>query len=855
MEGETNFHKRRSSNMSGSSESGSMENESNHISSIDQKKSRMDFDLVQTEKSSQEKEHSVSVDLSGDTQEYSLSTELDVLNQNTQPNDDDQNVDNAEKINDRDRGKLDDGMISNLNSNSMVHESLHSTGKELGNEEVESYVNSVGSSLTKIESVQRDAEMILCIIPNANVNHIYDKIKKRRKDNNRIDIVTNEILEELPKGKEDNDKTEKIVEDVRKVMEICPNADPNEVYTLLEQEMESSDRVKTVSNKIQKSGRSVPETADAKSDSSIGSDPLLSNPEFKKNPLYRDVRTIHKALPCRDTREIYAYLEAHFDKLDRVKIVLEELTKSDGDSQETIPEEHIPSFDSQTKYESKGKQPLTLEDRLVQDVKELCEILTDCDPDYLYQRLEESLNDGDRVKKIAAELLEKGNYPKLKERIEKEKKQAFKRELENLEFDMGKFLNNFPSPSEFFYNTEKAVSKNYQDHVLVFLKNTYPMLKDGYIRSLMKTHANHLAPVVQELERELPGIAYGGRSKKLRMTNRQGEYPYPDNPDEFFFQEVQYCQHKQEIANYLEEEKRQREQRVMEAKEKDELFECSCCFDDECLFEDMMSCADGHLFCKECVRRSTETAIGVGKTEFLCLTGSCEHHFTISVLQQVLPPNMFSILLRKLQEEEIKAADIPDLVSCPFCSFATIMPNKEDKVFHCQNAECLKESCRLCKEPNHIPLRCDEIEKQGETSMRAYIEERMTEAMLRTCPKCKKNFYKESGCNKMTCVCGTTMCYVCRKANIDYDHFKRGVCPPDSNSFKLHKEEMLRASEAARKKYIEEHPDAIDINLKFDPLKHLEGMRDAYAERYGGDDDENVSSSDGLEDDQDMEYY
>ncbi|KAL3872808.1 hypothetical protein ACJMK2_036008 [Sinanodonta woodiana] len=585
--------------------------------------------------------------------------------------------------------------------------------------------------------------------------------------------------------------------------------------------MASAYCVKIVSNKIQERARSVLETRGAEFDNRIGFDRLLRNPELKKNPLYRDVRTIHKALPYKDTSEIYAYLEAHFDKPDRVKIVLKELTKSDNDSQETTAEEHIPSFDSQNEYKNKGKQPLALEARLVQDVKELHEILPDCDPSYLYQRLKKNLNDGDIVTKIAIELLEKRNYPKLKERMDKERKQAFKIKLENQKFDMAQFLSNFPNPSKFFFNTEKAVSKNYQDHVVVYLKNTYPMLKDCYIRSLMKAHANHLAPVVQELETQFPGITHGGRSKALRATNRGRGYPYPEDPDELFFQEVLYCQHKKEIADFLEEEKRQREQRVMKAKEKKELLECSCCFDDECLFEDMTSCADGHLFCKECVRRSTETVIGMGKTEFPCFTESCEYKFTLSALQQVLPPSMFSILLRKLQEEEIKAADIPDLVFCPFCSFATIMPNKEDKVFCCQNLDCLKESCRLCKEPNHIPLHCDEIKKQGETNMMAYIEVKMTEAMLRTCPNCRKNFYKESGCNKMTCVCGTTMCYVCREANIGYNHFEV-KCPLDSNIFELHKEEMLRASEEASKKYIEEHPDAVNLNFKYDPSKHLQ---------------------------------
>ena len=69
---------------------------------------------------------------------------------------------------------------------------------------------------------------------------------------------------------------------------------------------------------------------------------------------------------------------------------------------------------------------------------------------------------------------------------------------------------------------------------------------------------------------------------------------------------------------------------------------------------------------------------------------------------------------------------------------------------------------RLCKEESHIPLRCEEVEKQNETDMRTYIENKMTEAMVRTCYKCRRRFYKLIGCNNMTCVCGAHMCYVCR---------------------------------------------------------------------------------------------
>lgn len=55
--------------------------------------------------------------------------------------------------------------------------------------------------------------------------------------------------------------------------------------------------------------------------------------------------------------------------------------------------------------------------------------------------------------------------------------------------------------------------------------------------------------------------------------------------------------------------------------------------------------------------------------------------------------------------------------------------------------------------------------------MRTFIENKLSEAMLRTCHNCSKRFMKEIGCNKMTCVCGASMCYVCREPDIDYDHF------------------------------------------------------------------------------------
>lgn len=102
----------------------------------------------------------------------------------------------------------------------------------------------------------------------------------------------------------------------------------------------------------------------------------------------------------------------------------------------------------------------------------------------------------------------------------------------------------------------------------------------------------------------------------------------------------------------------------------------------------------------------------------------------IYYLQQVLKPKLFSKLAQKKQLEEVKAAGIEDLESCPFCDFATI-PAPGDRVFQCLNPDCMKESCRKCKGPSHIPLRCEEVEKDSEVEKRTYIENKMTEALLR----------------------------------------------------------------------------------------------------------------------------
>ena len=79
--------------------------------------------------------------------------------------------------------------------------------------------------------------------------------------------------------------------------------------------------------------------------------------------------------------------------------------------------------------------------------------------------------------------------------------------------------------------------------------------------------------------------------------------------------------------------------------------------------------------------------------------------------------------------------------------------------FQCRYSACGVSSCLDCSKRWRDPHVCHE---SATLSLRTTIEAACTAALKRTCPRCGLGFVKESGCNKMTCICGHTMCYVCR---------------------------------------------------------------------------------------------
>ena len=106
--------------------------------------------------------------------------------------------------------------------------------------------------------------------------------------------------------------------------------------------------------------------------------------------------------------------------------------------------------------------------------------------------------------------------------------------------------------------------------------------------------------------------------------------------------------------------------------------------------------------------------------------------------------------------------------------------------------------------------------------MRTWIENKITQAMVRECHECGKRFFKLDGCNMMQCPCGAQMCYVCRQPIpkcVGYKHFQLGLCKQDTDVHLLHKQETEKAYIEANKIYLSEHPEMINVLLKNDPKK------------------------------------
>ena len=270
-----------------------------------------------------------------------------------------------------------------------------------------------------------------------------------------------------------------------------------------------------------------------------------------------------------------------------------------------------------------------------------------------------------------------------------------------------------------------------------------------------------------------------------------------------------------------------------EYRDRGEIMDCGTCCDDYPTYK-FIHC-DGdcpHFLCFGCLQRYADTEIGNQRYKLGCLDDSgCTATYGRKERQRALNAKSFDTLERLQQQAELKLANMAGLENCPFCDFAAICPPVQiDKEFRCRNPECEKISCRLCRKDSHIPMSCKEYKASLGVDERHAVEEAMTKALLKTCPKCGKQILKQDGCNKVICFCGGMLCDYCGKdITIEgYQHFeghsvsKTKKCPTHDNFHERRKAEVNKAEAEAIKKAREENPDLTEEQLKLKFSKAVE---------------------------------
>lgn len=502
--------------------------------------------------------------------------------------------------------------------------------------------------------------------------------------------------------------------------------------------------------------------------------------------------------------------------------------------------------------------PLTAVSPYETCLAEIVEVFPDISREHV-QSLYNDLNhqDGPYAQTAAQVLIEKvldgGKYPKEKDRIKELKRKRSDRNSDEEEAARWKYVDMRDNALEYSKVAKAA------------LQEAFEYVPSKFINEKFKEHSHYYGTffAILEAERSIKTavnppfaalkarrVTSGRTSTAMMVELSEDGYDFEELKREIDSAQQRRTRENAKIKEALEfknaEAAQDREHRA-----RGEVMDCGCCFDTVTILKITHCNGDEpHFFCLDCAQQNANTDIGNTRYGLRCMDGSgCTATFSRQERERFLDAKTIEKIERLQQQDEIRLADLANLCTCPFCDFAAICPPvEEDKEFRCHNPECEEISCRLCKARSHIPLSCDEFKKENGVSERRVIEEARTEALIRTCGKCKVRILKEDGCNKVICTkCYAVLCDYCGKdiTKQMYNHFdgqgrappgvntddKTGKCPLYDESHKRKDQQVDMAEKEAMAKVRAEHPDLSEDDLK---IKFAKGVQSS-SNRHHGD--------------------
>lgn len=217
----------------------------------------------------------------------------------------------------------------------------------------------------------------------------------------------------------------------------------------------------------------------------------------------------------------------------------------------------------------------------------------------------------------------------------------------------------------------------------------------------------------------------------------------------------------------------------------DKKYECKCCFVEyngsEIITCDKSTEENLHTFCNQCVTGYIMCGINNGQVKNSCM---CRHNdkicpgiISMQHIEKCVGKENYDKFEEMFEIQEIKKFHkiLANYQVCPHCFKYGVVVN--DVIMKCGKIGCNKKWCTKCKKPKHKGYPCGRVDDAKNIELiRTTVEETINRSLTHKCPKCSSMYVKEtgSGCNHMTCVCGTRSCYLC---GLNIGNSSHIVCP------------------------------------------------------------------------------
>ena len=440
-----------------------------------------------------------------------------------------------------------------------------------------------------------------------------------------------------------------------------------------------------------------------------------------------------------------------------------------------------------------------LEDFLRLQRQILQEILPDADEDFVEIIFQENVLTGN-LEAIALEAITSQSYPR--KVVPKVKKN---------DFDVQLYCELVPDPIGSFSHANYIMTDTMKVNATDYLTKIFGEDKRAVVWSHVEKEGSLYSAFKKMREDE------GGAERQYCVVSSTIQpKTFDEAPDYLQVFEKLLIENEGEILSYLEKKKTEEQELFKHEESAQSLKECPICCNPMIVSSKMLKiCDNGHMMCASCTKNYTESLYHQTVVFFPCAF-DCKLLISNSVVRSVWDTSRYSRLL-----EDRISVHVKDAIACPFCRYGN--KNLVKPEIQCLN--CHKKFCVSCKKTAHFPLEC----YQKENGLCKVVEEAMTSALVRRCPKCMIPFIKqEACCNKILCgKCQAVSCYICKKIVTGYDHFygqgimpseAPGKCPLYSDINHLHVYNVINAGKEAYEKLKEENPN---VELLYNPLDKL----------------------------------